>query len=228
MMTEAFQTELIQTADGSHTLKLKGHDEQYHSVHGAIQESAHVFIGQGLQYIGDINSSLHVLEVGMGTGLNALLTAVYALNEQKNIHYDALEPFPLNRSLLHKFNYPSIITHPDATAIFQQIHGAGSKEYENIKDCFFIRIFQDAIEHRELQPQIYHLVYFDAFGPDTQPELWTRDVFDKIFYSMKPGAVLVTYCAKGAVRRAMKEAGFTLEKLQGPPGKREMTRAVKP
>ncbi|MFW5687589.1 MAG: tRNA (5-methylaminomethyl-2-thiouridine)(34)-methyltransferase MnmD [Bacteroidota bacterium] len=228
MKHNPFLSELIQTADGSHTLKLLDFDEQYHSVNGALQESKHVFLSSGLHAFDKIPDPLFVLEVGLGTGLNALLTARDALMKQTRILYEAIEPFPLRNEIIEKLNYPSIFTEPWIGELFGRIHSAGSENYENFLDWFFFRCHCMPIQEKILDDKKYHLVYFDAFGPDTQPEMWTYEIFLKIFAAMKPGGILVTYCAKGAVRRAMQEAGFKVEKLPGPAGKREITRARKP
>jgi len=226
-MDKPFPFKMIETADGSHTLKLDGFDEQYHSLNGALQESQHVFIKTGLKSVHLTREPLFVLEVGMGTGLNALLTGREAILSQKRILYDACEAYPLDKAIVEKLNYPSMFSESWVVDLFQRIHRAGSVKYENIDDWFFIRCFHQKIEEMDLTPGKYNLVYFDAFGPDTQPELWHETVFQKISQSMKPDGVLVTYSAKGAVRRAMQSAGLKVEKQPGPPGKREISRAVK-
>ncbi|MFW5663542.1 MAG: tRNA (5-methylaminomethyl-2-thiouridine)(34)-methyltransferase MnmD [bacterium] len=227
-MKNPFQTELIATSDGSHTLKLKGHDEQYHSVNGALQESEHVFIKSGLDAFEALPNPLFVLEIGLGTGLNALLTGREACLRNSRILYEALEPYPVDSSVWQQLNYPDLLGDPWLIELFEKIHTASSERYENFRDWFFFRCFQARLQDQELEPAKYHLVFFDAFGPDTQPEMWTREMFETIFQSMKPGGVLVTYCVKGEVRRVMKASGFEVSKIPGPKGKREMSRAVKP
>ncbi len=227
-MENPFQSEIIETSDGSHTLKLLGHDEQYHSVNGALQESQHVFIHSGLNAFEVLPNPLFILEIGMGTGLNALLAGREALLRKTRILYEALEPYPLDGAVLENLNYPGLFREPWAADLFKRIHAAGGENYENFKDWFFIRNFQISVQDKEFDDNKYHVVFFDAFGPDTQAEMWTPEVFVKIFHSMKPRGVLVTYCVKGAVRRAMKAAGFEVSKIPGPKGKREMSRAVKP
>lgn len=222
-----YKLELIQTADGSHTLKLIGKDEQYHSLNGAMQESQLVFISAGLKPLLHKNDKLFLLEIGLGTGLNALLTAKNAIDNQCNIYYDAIEAYPLHKEWISELNHPDLFDEEWIGKAFQLIHSADEKKYVNIENHFFIKCLRQKIQEVILKEQYYHLVYFDAFGPDTQPELWTKEIFTKISQSMRPGAILVTYCAKGAVRRTMKAAGLQVEKLAGPPGKREITRAVK-
>lgn len=226
-MKNPWKLELINTSDGSHTLRLAGVDEQYHSINGAVQESLHVFINAGLEMVIDDFQPLHILEIGLGTGLNALLTARKSIEDNRVVFYDSIEPFPLDEELIKRLNYTVLFNDTVALQAFDLIHNADEKEFKNLENLFHIRCFQQMIQECNLESEHYHLVYFDAFGPDTQPEMWTEEIFDKLSNSMKSGAVLVTYCAKGAVRRAMKSAGFNVEKLPGPPGKREITRAVK-
>lgn len=222
-----FQIELTKTSDGSHTLKLLGVDEQYHSLNGAMQESEHVFIQAGFNSVIQNKNPVNILEVGLGTGLNALLTLKKSTELQKQVYYDAIEAYPLERKWLDHLNYPSLLKDDWHKEGFKLIHQATDDTFLTIREVFRIRYFKKKIQDVELMKEKYDLVYFDAFGPDTQPELWTVEVFDKIGEAMRSGAVLVTYSAKGAVRRAMKEAGFDVKKIPGPPGKREMTRAVK-
>jgi tRNA U34 5-methylaminomethyl-2-thiouridine-forming methyltransferase MnmC len=227
-MDNPFESELIETSDGSHTLKLKGFDEQYHSVNGALQESRHVFLQSGFFAFGPVPDPMYILEVGMGTGLNALITAREAITRQTRVLYEAIEPFPLQKSLTDRLNYDRFFTEPWIKETFDQIHLAGPVKYVNVQDYFFIRCFAQKLRDTVITDNKYHLVYFDAFGPDTQPEMWTEEVFQQVYKSMKPGGILVTYCVKGDVRRAMKAAGFDVQKIPGPPGKREMSRATKP
>ncbi len=227
VMENPWKLELINTSDGSHTIRLAGADEQYHSINGALQESLHVFINAGLDEVIDDFQPLHILEVGLGTGLNALLTAQNSIKKNKVVYYDAIEPFPLDNELIKGLNYTTLFNDTLISQAFDLIHHAGNEQYSNLQHLFYIRCFQQRIQELHLQSEKYHLVYFDAFGPDTQPEMWTEEIFTRISSSMKPGAIVATYCAKGAVRRAMKSAGLKVEKLPGPPGKREITRAVK-
>ena len=216
------EVELKLSEDGSHTLYVPELDEHYHSVYGARTESLHVFIKNGLKF--STKKNIKILEIGFGTGLNALLTA---LNKgDKKTEYHSLEKYPLTADL------ESIIkSSPDSSAeevgIFQMVHNAEwGKPVEIIPGFTLLKMEADLLDVSF--PATYDLVFFDAFGPDVQPELWTGDVFGKLFNSMNNGAVLTTYSAKGAVRRAMQKAGFTVERLPGPPHKREMLRAVKP
>jgi tRNA U34 5-methylaminomethyl-2-thiouridine-forming methyltransferase MnmC len=227
-MENPFRSELIETSDGSHTLKLHGFEEQYHSVNGALQESQHVFISSGLNAFEVLPNPLFILEIGLGTGLNALLAGREAVIRKTRILYESLEPYPVEPSVLQYLNYPRLFEEPWVEDLFGCIHADGAENYMNFQDWFFIRTFETSLQEKVFEENKYHLVFFDAFGPDTQPELWTREMFEKIFHSMKPGGVLVTYCVKGDVRRAMKAAGFEVKKIPGPKGKREMSRADKP
>ena len=226
-MKNPWKLELINTSDGSHTIRLAGADEQYHSINGAVQETVHVFIKAGLDKVIDDFQPLHILEVGMGTGLNALLTAQKAIEKNRVIYYDAIEPFPLDVELIKGLNYTALLNDAAVSEAFQLIHNAVGREFKSLNNLFHIRCFQQKIQELDLASEHYHLVYFDAFGPDTQPEMWTEEVFRRISGSMKAGGILVTYCAKGAVRRTMKSEGLQVEKLPGPQGKREITRAMK-
>jgi tRNA U34 5-methylaminomethyl-2-thiouridine-forming methyltransferase MnmC len=222
-----FQTELIETSDGTHTLKLKGVDEQYHSVKGALQESRHVFLRSGFQAVSHEIDPVKILEVGFGTGLNALVTAHEAINTKRKVYYEAVEPYPISPAIVVKLNYPKFFEEEWISDVFNDIHQADSVKHLNIRDYFYIRNRRDKIESAELPAIYFNLVYFDAFGPDTQPEMWNQEIFEHISNSMTSGGILVTYCSKGSVRRAMKAAGLEVEKLPGPPGKREIVRASK-
>lgn len=226
-MTTPFSSRLEKTNDGSYTLKLEGCNEQYHSVHGALQESQHVFIDNGLKVVMAGNNPVSLLEVGLGTGLNALLSGREALLHKISIYYDAIEPYPISKNQADQLKYSRLFKEPWIPLLYDQIHKAPQQDYHSFGQYFHSRILLSTMEQVVLPAQNYNLVFFDAFGPETQPEMWTQQVFEKVFHSMKNNAVLVTYCAKGAVRRAMKNAGFDVEKLPGPPGKREMTRAMK-
>lgn len=226
-MDNPFQSEILVTSDGSHTLKLVGYDEQYHSVNGAIGESMHVFIRSGFDFIRPKTGVINILEVGLGTGLNALLTAKSAMETDTSVYYHALEAYPLDRKVTGQLNYCRQIQGDLLRDVFEGIHLSADNEYKKLLNNFSVKTSVVKIQDVRLENNFYHLVYFDAFGPDTQPEMWTVEVFEKIFDSMASGAVLVTYCAKGIVRRAMKEVGFSVEKIPGPPGKREISRAVK-
>lgn len=216
------------TKDGSHTISVPEMNVTYHSVHGAIQESEHVFIKAGLLDSGifDYIGVHQVLEIGFGTGLNALLTLIEADKRKNRIYYTAIEPFPLDESLITHLNYCEQLNQPHYQRLFEKMHQCGREEMYEITQYF--RLTKHNITLQEFSSnEAYSIVYYDAFAPAAQPELWTKEIFEKLYSMMAEGGLLVTYCSKGDVQRAMKAAGFTIEKIPGPPGKREMLRAVK-
>ncbi|UZO80916.1 tRNA (5-methylaminomethyl-2-thiouridine)(34)-methyltransferase MnmD [Aquimarina sp. ERC-38] len=219
--------EIITTGDGSKTIHFPEIREQYHSTHGAIQESRHVFIDKGLTYYVKQNPSepLRILEMGFGTGLNAFLTCLEAENQKINVQYYGIEAYPVSLLEIQELNYTSLID-PDATQIFQELHQSEWEDHVKITSYFELYKRQELFENIQ-DSNTYHIIYFDAFGARVQPELWTVAIFKKMFKALQSEGVLVTYAAKGSVRRAMQEVGFTVERLPGPPGKREMLRASK-
>ena len=214
------------TADGSHTISIPEMQVTYHSKHGAVQESMHVFIEAGLRFkMKATNCSLAILEMGFGTGLNALLTLLEA--EGREIWYESLEAYPVSLELAMQLNYAALLKQNGAVDYFKAMHLAAWNKWVNITPEFHICKQEGTLE--AFHPTgSYDIVYFDAFAPTAQPVLWTESVFKKLFANMNPGGILVTYCSKGIVRRAMQAAGFSIEKIPGPPGKREMVRATKP
>lgn len=218
--------EVITTSDGSKTLYLIELDEQYHSVNGAITESRHVFLKNGLEF-SSVKPSLNLLEIGFGTGLNALLTAEYAIENKIKISYFTIEKYPLKPGIISELNYGKLLGN-NAELYFGAIHSA---EWEKMVDIHpFFRIFKieaDLLESGYKFNSTFDLVYFDAFGPDKQPEMWIPSIFLSLFEILSSGGVIVTYSAKGEIRRRMASAGFSVERLPGPPGKREMLRGIK-
>ena len=211
--------DIIRTADGSTTIHLPDWDECYHSRNGAIAEAYHVFIRNGLeQTSGDVS----ILEIGFGTGLNALITAIEAANNNRTVRYSGVEAYPLATDEALLMNYPSALGVGDD--LFDAIHRAEWDDFAALSSNFMLRkqqkFFQEIIDVGE-----YDLVYFDAFGYRVQPELWSEEIFSRLCRAMKPGGILVTYAARTIIRNNMKAAGFHVEKLPGPPGKREMLRA---
>lgn len=220
--------EIITTADGSHSLYVPDLDEHYHSYHGSIKESQRVFIELGLAHVAENLGSISILEVGMGTGLNVLMTALANEGLNKSIRYDAIEAFPLEDELLNKLNYADQLLHPSAAELFQSIHLAPWNEGAEITDLFTLTKIEAPIESIDFSPEQYDLIYFDAFAPEVQGELWTEEIFAKMYAILKPGGVLSTYCVKGDVKRALQDRGFAIEKHKGPEGgKREVLRAIK-
>lgn len=225
MYTPPSDLEPFRTADGSTTLRSARLGEQYHSVHGAVQESRHVFLQHGLEaFPGD---AVDVLEVGLGTGLNMLLTWQAAEATGRTVRYLALEPFPIPMEQVQALGHPERLDDTDRAAGFLKLMAAAPEEWHVISPHFTFQ--RSARPVQELTAEgIADVVYFDAFGPPTQPEMWTLDVMARMFRALRPGGSLVTYCAKGEVRRTLQAAGFVVERLPGPPGKREMLRGVKP
>lgn len=219
--------ELLKTGDGSTTLHLPKWDEQYHSKHGAIQEANHVFIQHGLEYIiaQDPSNSLSVLEIGFGTGLNALLTYTNAQDVAELIvNYTGLEAYPILVEEISKLNFSEQLEIDNS--IYTKLHTTAWEEKAAISDNFYLTKLK--MKFQDFQGNgNFNLIYFDAFGPRVQPELWELAIFQQMYAALKPNGVLVTYSAKGDVRRAMQQVGFKVERLPGPPGKREMLRAIK-
>lgn len=217
--------EIITTADGSKTIQIKDWEEQYHSKHGAIQEAYHVFIHSGLDLFN--TRSITILEIGFGTGLNAMITLLESEKRNLKIAYTGIEAYPVSKEELDQLNYLEQLNCTARENEFRLMHLAEWEQDIDISLGFRLRKEQkyfkeiDAIE-------VFDLVYFDAFGARVQPELWTVEMFQLMYRAMKPQGYLVTYAAKGSVRRAMLEVGFLVERLPGPPGKREMLRARKP
>lgn len=219
--------EIITTADGSKTIFIPDWDENYHSKHGALQEALHVFIEAGLKYKRKEQSKLSILEIGFGTGLNAMLTYVFGKELNTHIEYHGLEAFPVNAEELTALNYEELPFIKDHTATYEQIHTTKWNVLITIEDTFKLNKIEQELQTYQPEKAFFDLIYFDAFGPRVQNEMWSLPIFEKLFASLKQGGVLVTYCAKGQVKRDLKSAGFSIESIPGPPGKREMTRAVK-
>ncbi len=219
---------VIITADGSSSIYMEDLDEHYHSVHGAIQESQHIFIKSGLlsNNLKQLET-ISILEIGFGTGLNALLTYFSANETHKNIHYTAIEFYPVNNEELQLLNYGNQLPYPQANEIFRLIHAAQWEKGEPISGHFTICKNKISALEIHLPENTFDLVYFDAFSPDSQPELWSTLLFDKIYNSMRLNGVFITYSTKGNVKRALRQAGLLIEKLPGPPGKREILRGFK-
>lgn len=214
---------LIKTEDGSHTVFVPGMDEHYHSVHGAIRESEIVFLKNGYHYC--TSTPLRIFEAGLGTGLNALLTAIRCTQEKRLVYYTAAEKFPLPGEITERLNYPSFAG-KGGKAILDSIHSAPWGEKIEISEYFhFIKIICDLTV--TIPSGEYDLIYFDAFGPDKQPEMWTEEVISGISRNTAPNGTLVTYSVKGSVKRVLKSCGFSIYLLPGPPGKREVMRAVR-
>lgn len=220
--------EIIKTADGSSTIFLPDWNEHYHSKHGALQEALHVFIKTGFHhYLQNYHpKQLSILEIGFGTGLNALLTFFEAESSKVKVDYAGVEAYPVSAEELSALDYAEVVPKRNASEVFQKLHETGWEKWSEISSFFSLckekKFFSEISAKDE-----YDLIYFDAFGPRVQPELWSEKVFRNMYSSLREKGVLVTYSAKGDVRRAMEAAGFVVERLPGPPGKREMLRASK-
>jgi tRNA U34 5-methylaminomethyl-2-thiouridine-forming methyltransferase MnmC len=219
-------TKLITTGDGSHSLFVQEINESYHSVFGAITESKHVFIRNGPVLWSSGN--LTVFEVGFGTGLNALLTAITGIDRGIRITYYSLEKYPLEQQMTDQLNYPSLLS-PDGKQthdLFRAIHQVPWDQSAELNSCFKLHKIRGDLASF-IPSFCYDVLYFDAFSPEKQPEMWTGDIMHRLILNLNPEGVFITYCAKGAVRRLLKENGLLVEKLPGPPGKREILRGRK-
>lgn len=217
--------EFVITEDGSHTIYLPEMDEHYHSTHGAIQESLHIYINQGLLQV--TKKEISILEIGFGTGLNAYLTYVFAVNSKLKIDYFTLEKYPLNETEYLSLNYSKKIF-PEYSEVFEKIHRSNWDTPVYISPEFSLQKIQADLLSFEFNslPQ-FDLVYYDAFAPGKQPEMWTDEIIQKVSACVKKDGILVTYCAKGSVRRAFTAAGFQMERIPGPIGKKEILRGKK-
>jgi tRNA U34 5-methylaminomethyl-2-thiouridine-forming methyltransferase MnmC len=212
------------TADGSSTLVIEEWGEPYHSRHGAIREAYHVFIEMGLRHCA--LPSVSILEMGFGTGLNALITLKEATALKKSISYTGIEAYPVTMNEVAALNYIEQLSAGQYHEAFHAMHSGPWETPLAISDTF--SLIKKKCDFKEVKDAYcYDLVYFDAFGANVQPGLWTEVIFGNMFAALRDGGVLVTYAAKGSVRRAMQAVGFLVERLPGPPGKREMLRAVK-
>lgn len=217
------EREFIETEDGSTTLYVPQLNEHYHSVHGAIQESMHIFIKAGIEYYG--HPGLHILEAGFGTGLNAWLTLIHAHRQHLRITYHSFEKYPLSAEEAGQLNYKDHTTFENP-ALFNTLHQCKWDEPVEITPLFTLHKHLGDFHEVDFN-ETFDIVFFDAFNPDVQPHLWTEEIFRKFYKALKPEGILVTYCVKGIVKQALRAVGFTLKRLPGPPGKREMLRATK-
>jgi len=222
--------ELITTEDGSHSLYVPDMNETYHSFHGAVQESRHVFIKMGLDahLEGNKNNEIiDVLEVGLGTGLNALLCAQWAFENKKKINMVSLEAYPIDMELVKQLNYAKLLNTHQAQQWFQDIHAGEWEESLEIHDKFELKKVEAKVEEYSLPDNNFDVVFYDAFAPNKQAELWEIEVLEKVFKAQSAQSLFVTYCAKGQLKRDLRTLGYDVETLQGPPGKKEMVRGRK-
>ena len=213
------------TSDGSRTLYVPGLDEHYHSIKGALAESRHIFIDMGLNH--HSSSQLHILEIGFGTGLNAFLTLLAAEEMVKKVHYTGIELYPLEMDVLRELAYPDTIN-IERSEDYYRLHQAEWDKDETITPAFTLHKIKGDFMKYEFPKEFFDIIYFDAFAPEKQPEMWSQCLFDALYRSLNIGGILTTYCAKGVVRRMLQSSGFEVERLPGPPGgKREILRGIK-
>lgn len=228
MKKNTLEREIRTTSDGSKTLFINELNENYHSHHGALQEAEHVFIKNGLNLINDYE--INILELGFGTGLNVLVTINEYLKTDKNhtINYFTLEKYPIYESEIENLAYAELFDNPELNNIYQKIHQTDWEKSEEILKGFNLKKIQcDFFDLKNIELPKINLVYFDCFGARVQPDLWEKPLFEMISNKMSVNGLLTTYSSKGSVRRILQELGFSIEKKQGPPGKREMINAVK-
>jgi tRNA U34 5-methylaminomethyl-2-thiouridine-forming methyltransferase MnmC len=219
--------EIVATADGTNTLRDLRYDMTFHSLYGAAIESEHVYLQTGLKHIVDSGiKQISILEIGYGTGLNALLTWLLAKESGLAIRYEGWDNQALPVELLMQLKYTEYINNPEAAACWQYLTLSHWNELNALDDRFELIKRLGQFEDIDAE-SAFDLIYFDAFGPTSQPTLWEEPLIQSMHHALKPGGVLVTYCAQGAFRRTLKSVGFSIEKLAGPPGKREITRATK-
>ena len=214
---------IIVTDDGSDTLFNAQSGEHYHSVFGAVQESRHIFISAGLDAVPRNEEPVHLLEIGFGTGLNALLSYQWAEQNQTHVLYEGIEAFPVEPERAMQLNYSKILN--ISNSMFNKMHRG--EKIKKLGTWFDFSLRIEKFEKAAFTPQKYDVVFFDAFSPESQPEMWTNEGFEKLFSTLKPGGILTTYSCKGSVKRMLKSVGFQIEKIPGPPGKREFLRASK-
>ena len=215
---------VTKTGDDSNTLYVPELDEHYHSIYGAVQEAQHVFIDAGLNNCG--KRKINILEFGFGTGLNAFLSLKHAQKADLQIHYTGVEKYPVKLEEALLMNYPGTEPSDLTHEFFKKMHESPFGEDNRVSDCFILKKIKDDFYNVRLE-STFDLIYFDAFGPRVQPDLWEKRMFANLYGLLNPNGILVTYCAKGQVRRDLIACGFKAERLPGPPGKREMLRATK-
>jgi tRNA U34 5-methylaminomethyl-2-thiouridine-forming methyltransferase MnmC len=220
--------DFVHTKDGSKTLYSTEYQDHYHSIKGAFAESMHVYISCGLHEVTKHTSFVNILEVGFGTGLNALCTLSEAEKHQIKVNYIGVEPEPIDIEVVEELDYPDLFPEKNYQKMFLDMHRLQENLPQFFGDYFTLNVLKAKIQDVELMPLSFDLVYFDPFKPMTHGNVWTEEVFGKIFHSMKYRGILLTYSSGGEVRRAMEKAGFIVEKIPGPPGKHEITRARKP
>ena len=217
---------IFETHDGSHSILSQKHGVSYHSKYGAIQETQHVFIDHGLKSIASNKKEISILEFGFGTGLNAFMTILWLHKQNKSAYYETIEAYPISLEQAKTLNYSVQLKAKEFHPAFLQMHQAQSNQTLNIAEFFTFKKQIARFQEVQLQAK-FDIVYFDAFAPSAQPELWEEHMLAKVYEALLPGGFMTTYCAKGSVKRTLKSLGFKISSPPGPPGKREMTIAKK-
>lgn len=224
-MEKTTPTQVIETSDGSHSLFSTQFDDSYHSKFGAIRESKFIFLKNGLNRAIIGKQQINILEMGFGTGLNALLTLVEADRIAKKIVYETIEAYPISMEVVNQLNYTQLLDIDPNLLI--QLHQSPWEETIQYSPHFSMKKRHDYLEKCTLPSNHFDVIYYDAFAPRAQSNLWEEDIFRKLYKALKPGGIWISYCAKGSVKRNLKAAGFEVKALPGPPGKREITQAIK-
>ena len=226
-LIKLMQREIITTKDNSKTLLIPSMNETYHSTHGALTEALHIFINNGIGQFKNTNKNINIFEMGFGTGLNAILTYQFAKKHQLKVNYTTIEKYPVTPEEMKILDYQSLLnltkTEQDALT---KMHQSNNNSI-SISNNFTFQLFIDDINHLSLKNNFFNLIYFDAFAPSHQPSLWQKNILLKMYQALKPNDFLITYCAQGQFKRDLKAVGFNVINLPGPPGKREITKAVK-
>ena len=221
------ELKIFETQDGSHSIFAEQFGVSYHSKYGAIQETQHVFIDAALRFKAVIKKDIRILEMGLGTGLNAYMTYLEARKRNLNVYYAGVEAYPVTTEQWKQLNYENQLeVSEEEKGVFERLHTCEWNEPMIFNENFTFLKLSTRFEELLLK-QEFDVIYYDTFAPNAQPELWEEKLFQKMYDSLLQDGILVTYCAKGAVKRTMKRVGFEVERLKGPPGKREMTRAIK-
>lgn len=221
--------EVIKTKDGSTSLFVPELNETYHSTHGAVTEAEYVFIKEGLEHYQSIHNKpkINILEIGFGTGLNALVSLMYVNKGDFHVNYHSLETSPLQAEVIQQLNYTDFIDFAESKAIFQKMHHCDWGKSVAISDVFTLQKIEQSIHDFKGIGEQYDIIYFDAFAPSKQPDMWSLEVFQHLYSLLANNGILTTYCAQGQFKRDLKFSGFQTESLLGPPGKKEMTRGTK-
>jgi len=221
------QRQIITTKDNSKTLLIPSMNETYHSTHGALTEAEHIFINNGIKEFVNNEQPIYIFEMGFGTGLNAILTYKFAQKHHLKINYHTIEKYPITEKELNLLNYSQLLNlNETETSVLKQMHQSYLYELSLSYD-FNFKLIIDDFKKINMESNKFDLIYFDAFAPSHQPNLWTKEILLKLYDSLKPNGFLITYCAQGQFKRNLKHLGFDVLKLAGPPGKREITKAIK-